>query len=63
LSDVWGPAATEGIGHEYYFYSFTDIKSRHTVLFTEPTRDLALKDFKIYKSFVETQTSKKIKCL
>jgi hypothetical protein len=63
VSDVWGRAATEGIGRERYFYSFTDIKSRHTVLFTESTKDQTLKDFKIYKSFLETQTGKKIKKL
>jgi transposase InsO family protein len=61
VSDVWGPAATEGLSHKHYYYSFTDIRSRYSVVYFGNKKNDALEHFKTYKAFVETQTGKKIK--
>ena len=61
ISDVWGPAQTEGPSHEWYFYSFTDVKSRYLVIYFGNTKDEALRHFELYKAFIETQTSHKLK--
>ena len=61
VSDVWGPAQTKGLSCEKYFYSFTDIKSRYSVIYFGNTKDEALKHFETYKAMVETQTCNKLK--
>ena len=61
VSDVWGPAQTEGPSHEWYFYSFTDIKSRYLAIYFGNTKDEALRHFELYKVFIETQTGHKLK--
>ena len=61
VSDVWGPAQTEGPSCEWYFYSFTDIKSRYSAIYFGNTKDEALRHFELYKAFIETQTGHKLK--
>lgn len=61
LSDVWGPAQIEGPGRERYFYTYTDFKTRYSVLYFGHTKDEALQHFQSYKQFVETQTGNKLK--
>ena len=59
-SDVWGPAQTEGLSHEKYFYSFTDVKSK--VIYFGNTKDEVLRHFQMYKVLIETQMGRKLKC-
>ena len=61
VSNVWGPAQTKGLSHEWYFYSFTDIKSRYLAIYFGNTKDEALRHFELYKAFIETQTGHKLK--
>ena len=61
VSNVWGLAQTEGPSRERYFYSFTDIKSRYSVIYFGNTKDEALRHFELYKAFIETQTGHKLK--
>jgi gag-polypeptide of LTR copia-type/Pol polyprotein, beta-barrel domain/Integrase core domain/Domain of unknown function (DUF4219)/GAG-pre-integrase domain/Zinc knuckle len=61
VSDVWGPAQTEGPAREKYFYSFTDAKTRYSTVYFGNTKDEALKNFASFKSFIETQTGNKVK--
>jgi hypothetical protein len=63
VSDLWGPTRTRAIGGEYYFGTFTDGKSRRTMTYFLKEKSEALAKFKQYKSFVETQTSHKLKKL
>ena len=61
VSNVWGPAQTEGPSRERYFYSFTDIKSRYSAIYFGNTKDEVLRHFELYKAFIETQTGHKLK--
>ena len=61
--DVWGPAQTIAIGGEHYFITFTDGKSRHTIIYFMKKKDEALTQFKLYKNFVASQTGHKLKKL
>ena len=63
VTDVWGPARTTAIGGESYFITFTDGKSRHSIIYFMKKKDEALTKFKSYKTFVETQTGHKLKKL
>ena len=48
VSDVWGPANMEGLAWERYFYSFTDAKSRYSVIYFSHAKDGVLERFKEY---------------
>jgi hypothetical protein len=63
VSDVWGPANTEGPARERYFYSFTDAKSEYSVIYFSHTKDSVLDRFKEYAALVETQTGHQLKRL
>ena len=63
ISDVWGPANTEGPVRERYFYSFTDAKSRYSVIYFSHAKDGVLERFKEYAMLIETQTGCQLKCL
>ena len=63
VSDVWGPARTESIGGYRYFITFTDAKTRRTMTYFGKTKNIVLEKFRYYKSFVETQTGKRLKKL
>ena len=63
VTNIWGPAQTTAIGGESYFITFTDGKSRHTIIYFMKKKDEALAKFKLYKNFVETQTGHKLKKL
>jgi len=62
VSDVWGPANTEGPHRERYFYLFTEAKMHQTQIYFSNTKTEVLKYFKEYKAFIENQTNKKLKC-
>ena len=61
LSDVWGPAQTEGLAWGRYFYSFTDARSQYLVIYFGNTKDGVLKNFATFKEFIETQSGNKVK--
>ena len=61
VSDVWGPANTEGPNREQYFYSFTDAKMCRTQIYFSHTKTEVLRYFKEYKALIENQTSNKLK--
>ena len=63
VSDVWGPACTQAPGGDQYFVTFTDGKSRQTMTYFMKHKSEAFEKFKLYKSFVETQTGNKLKKL
>ena len=61
VSDVWGPANTEGPNWERYFYLFTDAKTRRTQIYFSHTKTEVLRYFKEYKALMENQTNNKLK--
>ena len=63
VSDLWGPARTQAPGGDQYFVTFTDGKARRTMTYFMKEKSEALTKFKQYKSFVETQTDRKLKKL
>jgi hypothetical protein len=63
VSDVWGLENTEGQAWEWYFYSFTDAKSRYSLIYFSHTKDSVLDWFKEYAALVETQTGNQLKRL
>jgi hypothetical protein len=63
VTDVWGPACTTAIGGEQYFITFTDGKSQRSMTYFMKNKNEAFAKFKIYKTYVETQTGKKLKKL
>ena len=52
-------AQMEMLGHKKYLYSFTDARSRYSIIYFRNTKDKALKHIARFKEFVETQTSNK----
>ena len=58
VSDVWGPANTEGPAWEWYFYSFTNAKSRYSIIYFSHAKDGILECFKEYAALIETQTGR-----
>src|ERR1700678_2383037 len=63
VSNVWGPAHTQAPGGDRYFVTFTDGKSRRTMTYFLKQKSEAFEKFKLYRSFVETQTGNKLKKL
>ena len=61
LSDVWGLAQVEGPGHEYYFFSYIDFKSRFLGIYFGLMKKKALKHFTMFKEFIKMQTGNKVK--
>ena len=58
ISDVLGPANTEGLAWERYFYSFTNAKSRYSIIYFSHAKDGILECFKEYAALIETQTGR-----
>ena len=48
VTNVWGPAWTTARGGELHFISFTDGKSRHTIIYFMKKKDEAFAKFKLY---------------
>ncbi|MEN7973604.1 MAG: reverse transcriptase domain-containing protein, partial [Verrucomicrobiota bacterium] len=61
-SDVAGPIDPSSNGFRY-FVTFTDDKSRHTVLYFMCTKDEVFERFKDYRTWAESRTGEKIKTL
>lgn len=63
--DIWGPARTESLRRNKYYISFTDGKSRNSIVYFLYSRAAALDRFKRYKALIETQygkTLKRVRC-
>jgi hypothetical protein len=62
-TDLWGPARTISIGGYKYFITFTDGKSRRTMVYflKEKTQEAVLDTLKAYKAYVKAQTGKDLK--
>ena len=58
LSDVWGPAQVEGPGRERYFFTYINFKARFSGFYFGPMKNEALRHFKTFKGFIETQMSR-----
>src|ERR1700678_2145130 len=63
LNDVWGRTRTQAPGGDRYFVTFTDGKSQRTMTYFLKQKSEAFEKFKLYRSFVETQTGNKLKKL
>src|SRR6266481_3898131 len=61
VSDIWGPVNTEGPSREWYFYSFTDAKTRRTQIYFSHMKTEVLCYFKEYKALIENQMNNKLK--
>ena len=55
------PAQVEGLACEKYFYSYMDMSARYSWIYLWNMKDEALKNFIVFKEFLETQTSNKLK--
>jgi transposase InsO family protein len=63
VSDLWGPARTTSLKGYRYYVSFTDVKSRRSMLYFAKGKDETLTKFEQYKAYMETQTGRKLKTL
>ena len=62
-TDLWGPAPTLSIQGYKYYISFVDDYTRFTWIFPLKTKAEAFQVFKVFKTQVEKQLDKSIKCL
>lgn len=62
-TDLCGPMRTESRGKARYFITFTDDRSRWTMVYFLRNKSDALQIFKEFKIYVENQTGRKIKQL
>jgi len=62
-SDLWGPAPLATKAGRRYYITFTDDKTQITSLHLQKSKDEAFDTYKDFKSWCETQFSKKIKLL
>ena len=62
-SDVWGPSKTPSLGGKHYFVTFVDDFSRRVWGYTMKSKDEVLGIFLKWKTMVENQTGRKIKCI
>lgn len=60
VSDVWGPAQIAGIGGLRYFVSFTDVATRHCVLYLIKEKTEVLDQYKVYEAFIRNKHSKSL---
>jgi len=61
--DLWGPAHTTAISSYKYFITFTDGKSRYTIVYfiKDKTDDTILKAARHYHALIETQQNRRLK--
>lgn len=62
FSNVWGPSQTTGINGIRYFVSFTDAKSRYTVIYFMKKKSETEEKIKQYTVYIKTQAGKTVKC-
>ncbi|HEV7737029.1 MAG TPA: DDE-type integrase/transposase/recombinase [Chlamydiales bacterium] len=61
VSDVWGPATFAGMSRQRYYISFTDLKSRYSIVYFSEHKSMTLDFFKLYKAFIKRQLNKEVK--
>ena len=62
-SDVFGPVDVPSLSNSRYYVSFIDDYSRRTFVYFWKNKSKVFSWFKEFKSLVENQTRRKIKCL
>ena len=63
-SDLWGsPSVVESLGGCFYFVTFIDDFSRKVWIYFLKSKNEVFQNFKEWKTCVETETGKKVKCL
>ena len=62
-SDVWGPVKESSRGGHVYFVTFIDDFSRKVWVYFMRHKSETFDKFKVWKTEVENQTGRKIKCL
>lgn len=55
VCNTWGPARTQSLQHNTYVITYTDIRARHTTLFSMKARSSSLNRFKQYEAMFKTQ--------
>ncbi|KAJ8481821.1 hypothetical protein ONZ51_g5747 [Trametes cubensis] len=61
VMDTWGPASTQGVRGERYFWAFTDMHSRWSEAAFGKHKSEALEHFKAYAALIENKFGRKIK--
>lgn len=62
-SDLMGPFETKSIGHARYALTFIDNFSRKVFVYFLSQKNQTFKTFKEFKSLIENQSGKRVKCL
>ena len=62
-ADLWGPAKVNTFGENRYFLSIIDDFSRKVWVYLLKSKDQTLESFKTWKTLVENQVDRKVKCL
>ena len=62
-ADLWGPAKETTFGGNRYFLSIIDDFSRKVWVYLLKSKDQTLESFKTWKTLVENQVDRKVKCL
>jgi hypothetical protein len=62
-SDICGPMATNSLGGSQYFLTFIDAFSRFLRIYTFKSNDEVFGKLREFKSLVEIESKRKIKCL
>ena len=62
-ADLWGPAKEATFGGNRYFLSIIDDFSRKVWVYLLKSKDQTLESFKTWKTLVENQVDRKVKCL
>ena len=62
-ADLWGPAKEATFGGNRYFLSIIDDFSRKVWVYLLKSKDQILESFKTWKTLVENQVDRKVKCL
>ncbi|KAG8735095.1 hypothetical protein FRC10_011005 [Ceratobasidium sp. 414] len=61
VSDGWGPAPVTGIGGVRYYVSFTDVATRHTVLYFIKEKPEVQQHYKDYEVFIFNKHAKALR--
>jgi hypothetical protein len=62
-TDVWGPTQVSSLGGSHYYVTFIDDATRKTWVYCIRQKSNVFDTFKKWKSLVENETGKRLKCL
>ena len=62
-TDVWGPAQVSSLGGSLYYVTFIDDATRKVWIYFLRKKSDVFETFKKWRSLVENETGKKLKCL